>query len=91
MNSIIVFPHNRTISYSYELRMCVVALSRWICNVTADFELCTFSRKKMHIGRPTRKPRVATWNDHATQLRDNIDERLQNCPTTQIGYNVDGL
>jgi hypothetical protein len=48
MNSNIVFPHNRTIPYSYELPMCVVAKSRWICNVTVDFELCTFSSKKMH-------------------------------------------
>jgi len=46
MNSNIVFPHNRTIPYSYELPMCVVAKSRWICNVTVDFELCTFSSKK---------------------------------------------
>jgi hypothetical protein len=73
MNCNTVFPHNRMISYSYELAMCVVAKSRWICNVTVDFEVCTFSRKKMHNGRPTRKPHVATWNDHATQLRYNID------------------
>jgi hypothetical protein len=45
----------------------------------------------IRIGRPTRKPHVATWNEHATQLRYNIDERLQNYPTTQIRYNVDVL
>ncbi len=92
MNSNTVSPHNRTISYSYELPMCVVARSRWICNMTLDFELCTFSWKKMHIGRPTMKPHVTTWNDHATQLRYNILMRgLQNYPTIHIRYNVDGL
>jgi len=35
-------------------------------------------KKCMRIGRPTRKPHVATWNEHAAQLRYNIDERLQN-------------
>jgi hypothetical protein len=48
--------------------------------------------KKLHVGRPTRKPHVATSNDHATQLRYNIDERVAELSHySNKRYNVDGL